>query len=215
MERARLKGGQQEVGIWKDGIGPLRAPKTLDHFNTDERLAGAVKKSGTISELRCNSENSSYSIRTALHRVVWASMDNSSVIRLKQVLRAPRKVMDEKPCGCARALVAPQKGFAMWLREAKGREQKVERARDAWKEAVQRVEAELCGVTGLFEQDKPNQKWCGRGKGTDVALRPAIPSRTSGQQGSLNWEDHTGTCGHSTVWSKYASLLEKWRPAQG
>ena len=72
----------------------------------------------------------------------------------------------------------------------KSLEQKIEMARDAWKEAAQCVEVELCGVLDLFEEGKSSQKWFGRGKGTDVALRPAIPSRMGGKQGNLNQEDY-------------------------
>ena len=168
----------------------LGRSKVLDYFIMDERLASAVKEVGTMSELRCKPENCSYTIRAAPHRVVWLSMKSSSVVRLKRALRAPRQFRVEKPCGCARAPMAPQEGFATRLEEAQGREQKIERASEAWKEAVQCVEVELWGVLDLFEQGKPSQKWCGRAKGTDVALRPAIPSRTGGKQGKLNQEDH-------------------------
>ena len=66
----------------------------------------------------------------------------------------------------------------------------------AWKQAVQAVEAEMCGVMDLIKEGKPNEKWCGRGEDMATVKRYVLPRRAAGGRGQMR------QCHYSAIWTK-------------
>ena len=171
------------------GVG---CSKEIDFFIVDEALVASIRKIGTLSEFRCRSKDSGYTVCPGPHRLVWVSFASRCAVQLKQVLRTPRGFDRKKPCGCARAPCAPQelRPAIAALAGSGSIEEKVKVARDAWAEAVTCVEAELCGVLDKVGAGAQQQKWCGRGQGASIVARLVFPNRAGGIWGRMSQDDY-------------------------
>ncbi len=170
------------------GVGQERC---MDFFIVDASIAPAVKEARIISEFRCTDpQGGRYTVAAKPHRAVSLVLHCSEVPRTQTVLKLPKPFDRVKPCGCPRRPIAPPSNFADAIAAAADREGKAQAAGEAWQSVVRCIEAELCGVLDLYQDDGPDQRWSGRGQAMQTAERSTLPRRAAGRQGHMGQDEY-------------------------
>ena len=210
---------QTEAGWWLDKVqGVVMASgqatfrpaqgghSELDYFVVDANIAHAVERTEVV-----------LSLDVKPHRAVRLIMRPLGANRLGPVLRRPRAFPTSRPIGCARMPAVPYRpGDGRMDGEGGGGAEGLEKD---WKNMMNCVEIELCGLCDAYRGGSPDARYMGRAEGARVVLDRGLPQRAAAEKGKLDITTYgyawTATRARELTWLGKSALREgsQWAAA--